>query len=302
MKAASDGFDVQNLVLDGDGFGFSGSAELDSDHALQSADIAHLSLHPGDDIALKLTRGKAGYGITARGKSFDLRGVVTHIRDRNDESGGFPDLAIDARIDRLVGFNQEEVDGASLTLVSVGGETQKVAFAGKLEGDDLSLNFNVAPDATTLQANANDAGSLLRFIDLYTHVNGGVVSLSGKADHGGPLLGTLQIDNFDVVNEPAMAKVISRNPNGTGGDQTSNPDRCTSTACWRATSAPTACSPSRTRCSPATRWARRSPAATTCPPPTSTWPARISRPMPSTTCSAASRCWGWRSAAARAKG
>ena len=103
--------------------------------------------------------------------------------------------------------------GASLTLVSVGGETQKIAFAGKLGGDDISLDFAVAPNGTTLQANANDAGRLLRFTDLYSRVNGGVVALTGKADRSGPLLGTLEIAGFDVLNEPAMARVITTDSN-----------------------------------------------------------------------------------------
>jgi Protein of unknown function len=212
VKPANDGYSVQNLVLTGDGFGFAGSAVLDETNNLVSADITRLSLHPGDSIALKLTRGKSGYAITARGDSFDLRGMMDHIRDRNDQSGGFPDLALDARIDRLVGFNQEEVDGASLTLVSVGGETQKIAFAGKLGGDDISLNFSVQPNGTTLQADANDAGRLLRFTNVYARVSGGVVTLAGKAARTGPLLGTLDISGFDVLNEPTMAKVIAVDP------------------------------------------------------------------------------------------
>ena len=225
MKSASDGYAVQNLSLSGDGFGFSGSAQLDGAYNLQSADIAHLSLHPGDDVSLKLTRGKAGYAIAARGASFDLRGLISHVRDRNDQAGGFPDLAVDAHLDRLIGFNQEEIDGASLTLVSVGGETQKVVFAGKLGGQDISLDFNVMPDGTALQGAAGDAGRLLRFVDFYTHISGGVVSLAGKADHGDPLLGTLQIDNFDIVDEPAMQKMITRPVDQPASSEANNPDR-----------------------------------------------------------------------------
>jgi hypothetical protein len=129
---------------------------------------------------MKLTRSTRGYAITARGSSFDLRGMMSHVRDRNDQAGGFPDLAVDARIDRLVGFNQEEVTGASLTLVSVGGETQKIAFSGKLGGADLALNYTVAPDGTTLSGAATDAGRLMRFTDIYTRMSGGVVRLSGR--------------------------------------------------------------------------------------------------------------------------
>ncbi|HVY18965.1 MAG TPA: AsmA-like C-terminal region-containing protein [Bauldia sp.] len=217
VKPANEGYSVQNLVLSGDGFGFAGSAKLDETYNLQSADITRMSLHPGDSVSLKLTRGKSGYALTVRGDSFDLRGMMEHVRDKNDQSGGFPDLALDARIDRLIGFNQEEVDNASLTLVSVGGETQKVAFAGKLGGDDIALNFAVQPNGTTLQANADDAGRLLRFTNAYTHVEGGSVVLTGKAARTGPLLGTLEISGFDVTNEPALTRVIASDPSQTLG-------------------------------------------------------------------------------------
>jgi hypothetical protein len=209
VKPENDGYAVKNLVLTGDGFGFSGSAELDETYNLRSADITRLSLHQGDSLSLKLSRSKSGYAITARGDSFDLRGMMDHVRDHNDQSGGFPDLALDARIDRVIGFNQEEVDNASLTLVSVGGDIQKISFSGKLGGDDLGLNFSVQPNGTALDASAQDAGRLLRFTNLYSRVSGGVVALTGKAGRTGPLLGTLEISSFNVLNEPAMSRVIS---------------------------------------------------------------------------------------------
>jgi hypothetical protein len=208
VRPDSGGHVVENIVLQGDGFGFTGSARLDESYTLVSADIERMALRPGDSISLKLTRSSRGYAITARGTSFDLRGMMSHVRDRNEQAGGFPDLAVDAQIDRLIGFNQEEVTGASLTLVSVGGETQKIAFSGKLGGADLALNYAVAPDGTTLSGSATDAGRLMRFTDLYTRMTGGVVRLSGTAGRSGPMLGALEVDGFDVLNEPAMERVV----------------------------------------------------------------------------------------------
>jgi hypothetical protein len=216
VRPDSGGHIVENIVLQGDGFGFSGSARLDESYNLESADIGSMSLRPGDSISLKLTRSRGGYAITARGSTFDLRGMMSHVRDRNDQAGGFPDLAVDAQIDRLIGFNQEEVRGASLTLVSVGGETQKIAFSGKLGGADLSLNYAVAPDGTTLSGAATDAGRLMRFTDIYTRMTGGVVRLSGQAGRSGPMLGTLEVDAFDVLNEPAMERVVVNRSQATG--------------------------------------------------------------------------------------
>jgi hypothetical protein len=225
LKPAGDGFEVDNLALSGDGFGFSGSAQLDANHGLISADVAHLSLHPGDDVSLKLTRGKSGYALTARGTAFDVRGVLTNIRDKSDQAGGFPDLALDARVDRMVGFNQETVAGASLTLVSVGGETQKLSFSGALDGKTATLDYNVGPGGTQLHGKAGDAGAVLRFVNFYSHVSGGVLALDGEAERNQPLAGEATIDNFDITNEPAMKRVIGEDTAQTRSNPDFNPNR-----------------------------------------------------------------------------
>jgi hypothetical protein len=209
LVPVADGYSAENLMLVGDGFGFSGSAKLDKTYNLISADVGALSLHSGDQVALKLTRGRSGFGITARGSSLDLRGLITQVRDRNAQAGGFPDLAVDARFDRVIGFNQEEITNAALTLVSVGGETQKMTFSGLLGGSPVSLDYAVTPQGTSLQAHAADAGRLMRYADLYGHIAGGTVTISGQGGPTGPMLGSMQIDSFDVVNEPAMEKVVS---------------------------------------------------------------------------------------------
>ena len=219
LAKTKDGQSVENLVLKGDGFGLTGSAKLDSSFNLISADIENLSLHAGDSISLRLTRSNAGYAISARGAAFDVRGLLSQIRDRNEQAGSFPDIAVDAHIDKLIGFNQETVNGAALTLVSVGGETQKLDFSGKIAGKDLKINYAVGANGTQLSAVAGDAGHLLSFIDLYNHVDGGTLSINGSGGPNGPMVGTMQVSNFFVLNEPAMARVgVGRNAPGGSRD------------------------------------------------------------------------------------
>jgi hypothetical protein len=43
-----------------------------------------------------------------------------------------------------------------------------------------------------------------------------VINVSGQGGANGPMIGTFQIDNFDVSNEPAMQRVIVDNPNQAG--------------------------------------------------------------------------------------
>ncbi len=218
LVKTNDGQSVDNLVLKGDGFGLTGSAKLDSSLNLISADIDNMSLHVGDQVSLRLTRSDAGYAISARGASFDLRGLLAHLRDHNDQSGGFPDIAVDAHIDKLIGYNQQVITGASLTLVSVGGETQKLSFDGKIGGSDINIDYAVGANGTRLNASSDDAGDLLRFTNLYNHVDGGTIALSGQGGPNGPMIGTMQLADFYVLNEPAMSRVGGRNLSRDGFD------------------------------------------------------------------------------------
>jgi hypothetical protein len=212
LLPAGEGFSVANLVLKGDGFGFNGSATLDKAHNLVTADIERLALRRGDSIAIRLIRGRVGYGINARGTSFDLRGLIAQFRDRYEQSGGFPDLALDAKIDRVMGFNNEVVDNASLSLVAVGGVTQKLAFSGNLGSSRISADYSVNARGITLNAGATDLGQMLRFTDLYTRVAGGTVTVAGQSEGNGPLLGTLEFADFDVLSEPALQQALANSP------------------------------------------------------------------------------------------
>ena len=50
---------------------------------------------------------------------------------------------------------------------------------------------------------------MLRFLDIYEHMEGGTinVSLGGTAD--GPMRGQVNASNFVVVNEPKLASIVS---------------------------------------------------------------------------------------------
>jgi hypothetical protein len=224
-----DGHAVRNLVFQGDGFGFRGAAELNSSYSLVSADIDHLSLREGDAIALKVARNASGFAITARGESLNLQGLISQVKERYEQSGGFPNLVLDARIDKLIGFNQEVISGAALRVISVGGETQKISFQGTMGSSGISLDYVVAPEGTSIFGTARDAGRLMRFTDLYTKISGGVVTLNGNGVGAGPLAGTFEVAKFDVVNEPAMQRIAFGNGAESGGATKAqfNPTRVT---------------------------------------------------------------------------
>jgi hypothetical protein len=210
LKPRDGGYSVESLSLAGSGFGFSGSAKLDSSYGLVSAAIDKFALHKGDSLSLNLTRNNGAYAITARGSTFDLRGFLANMRQPGDRSGNAPDLSIDAKVSNLVGFNQQSVTGASLSLSSSGGTIDKLNFAGQIGDAPLSLAYSSSAKDASLLVTSPDAGSVLSFLDVYTRFQGGALRIVGRrlGSPSEPLAGTFEIADFYVVNEPAMQRVV----------------------------------------------------------------------------------------------
>jgi hypothetical protein len=216
------GYSVAGLKLEGADFGFSGTAELDKDYALVSAEISHMSLRPGDSMAFKLNRNKTGYAISARGKSFDMRGFLTNLRDQQGSSGGSPDLDVEARFDRLVGFAKEEIRNASIAVVTSSGSMRKLSFSGALGDTDIAASYSDTGEGASLSVSSPDGGRLLRFANFYSKINAGNLTIrASRPGASGPLVGTLSLTNFEIVGEQAMTKVVSTGATaGQGGGRT----------------------------------------------------------------------------------
>lgn len=203
------GYSVTSLVLDGADFGFEGTAMLDSSYGLKSAEIGRFSLRKGDSLSFKLNRSKTGYSISARGTSFDMRGFLKNLREQSD-GGTPPDLDLEARFDRLIGFNQEEIANAKIALISVGGATRKLSFAGKIGDGDITATYSDTGEGAALLISSPEGGRIMRFADLYSRISGGNLRVDGnRPGPSGPLVGAFDLTNFEIVNEPAMGRVVS---------------------------------------------------------------------------------------------
>jgi hypothetical protein len=217
LLAIEDGYSVQNLVLEGADFGFSGSAKLDSLYGITSANIDRFALRTGDILSFELTRSRTGYTISARGKSFDMRGLLKNLREQSD--GGNPaDLTVEARVERLIGFNNEEIRDASISMVSANGVTRKLEFSGKIGDGEIAASYADNGSAASMSIESPEGGRVMRFADLYSHVSSGNLRVQGKRQGATErLLGTLELTNFAIVDESAMKSVVSESSSPGGG-------------------------------------------------------------------------------------
>jgi hypothetical protein len=213
---------ITGLELSGDTFRVRGHLTLGPD-GLDSADLSQVRLNKGDDAAVQVDRTKGGYRINVVGKAFDARALVKQLKSNFGGSGGGaandPHLTIHAAIDRVTGFNGEtlhdvrvDYDGA------VGSGNEQMTFnAVTASGAPLNLSMTTRGGAKAVRVDCVDAGSVLRFFDLYSRMQGGklVVSLSAPSSRD-PLDGAVDIRNFTIVQDPSLARLVTSRPTDGG--------------------------------------------------------------------------------------
>ncbi|MCP4382990.1 MAG: hypothetical protein GY798_16475 [Hyphomicrobiales bacterium] len=209
LLPVENGHMLENIVMAGDGFGLSGTAHITGEDGLVAADIEDFALRPGDSLSFRLTATETGYAIAVNGGSFDARGLITDAMG-TDMGGTSPDLSITAQIDRVTGFNEGILEDLRGRFLSVGGVPTEVTIDATLATLPISVAYRETPSGASLRAAAQDAGQVLRFLDVYSRVGGGGLDLiADRQGSVGPLAGRLTLDNFVILDEPAVGQVIA---------------------------------------------------------------------------------------------
>ncbi|MCW5695429.1 MAG: hypothetical protein KIS96_01710 [Bauldia sp.] len=212
LVTTPDGFWVKDIVLTGDGFGFSGEAWMDANYGVLGARIEDFHLRRDDNISFTLTREGEGWRIDAEGEALDVRGVVAEIGSSfTGAAGGGTDLVIEGEVDRLIGFNGQTIEDASLSLVIDDGTMLHAEITGTLNGTPLTAVYGDPPNANAIiNVTSTDGGALLAFVNLYTRAHGGTLSIVGRsAAPEAPLQGRLEMVNFSIVDEPALVRLMA---------------------------------------------------------------------------------------------
>jgi hypothetical protein len=205
---------VRNIRVEGNGFGFVGDVYLDENSAIARAEITEIHLRPADSLALTVERAGTGWEVDVVGASFDARGLLSDgLAALNPVGDGPPtDIAIHGRFDRMIGFNGEVLENAEIAYVASGGDVQLLSIAGRLNGSDLYLVIEDNGAGTEVSVHISDAGSLLRFANIYDSIYGGELWIVGTEQADGSIRGRVAMTGFNVVDEPGLTRLMAPPP------------------------------------------------------------------------------------------
>ena len=207
----------EDLVLDGSGSLVKGHIELGDDGDILSANFPIFALSDGDKTTLKAERGSDGaLRVTMRGDVYDARNFVKSILSgRPDQKPHRAiDLDLDIRLGAVAGFNGEALRGIELKMARRNGTIRSLALNSRIGREavfiaDLRARAG-SPGRQVVHFETADAGSLLRFTDTYSRMNGGhmSVALDPPSPDQAPQEGLLNIRDFAVQGEAALDRVV----------------------------------------------------------------------------------------------
>ncbi|MCX7304671.1 MAG: DUF3971 domain-containing protein [Hyphomicrobiales bacterium] len=211
---------LSDFDLSGDTFGISGKVTL-SGGSLSEAKFTNVKLNRNDAVAVTVSQSGKGYAVDVKGKSLDARSVVRQFTADSATAtkvsdGGTVTVSVD--VDSVTGFHDEKLSGVKLEYRGSGDRVDKLEVTAATDsGGAVDLSNGLKDGGRALRLTSADAGAVLRFLDLYEHMEGGKIDVSLKGGVEGPLSGTVDARDFVVVNEPRLSSIVSTTP--PGGDR-----------------------------------------------------------------------------------
>jgi hypothetical protein len=217
MQTDGDRVDLADFRLSGETFGAAGTLSFVGGE-VSSIRLPSVRLNRGDDFSFDMRAQGRGYAITVRGNSIDARSIVK-LYAKDSEGGttsaGGADvpIALDLEAASMTGFHGEVLRDVKLSYSGTGARTDRLEFSAiTSSGRPVAFRDGRDGEARAVSMSSSDAGAVLRFLDIYEHMQEGTISMSLAGQGGGPLRGQVDARNFWVVNEPRLASLVSTPP------------------------------------------------------------------------------------------
>jgi len=209
LRSAGKTTRLENFSLEGKGFGARGTIVLDSGGLLE-ANLKKVVLNRTDDFDVSANRTRRGYKVAVSARSYDGRAIVQKFLDnqRTNPKGG-KTVSIAGSIGKLIGFNGAVLTSVSLDFVQTGSRVVRAQVKSFAAGSAVT-NFSLQPVKGGVETNiySENAGAVLGFLDLYRKVRGGTLRAKLVRDRSQIFRGSVQADNFTLLDEPRLAALL----------------------------------------------------------------------------------------------
>ncbi|WP_420971340.1 DUF3971 domain-containing protein [Bradyrhizobium sp. B120] len=221
----------EDISIEGSGVSIKGALEVDQNGDLMNANFPTYAPSDGDKTSLRADRGPDGViKVTMRGDVFDGRGFLKSAisgRDSDPKSKTkTTDFDVDLKLGAVAGFNGEALRGVDAKISRRNGFFKAFTLSGRV-GRDTPVSVDMRgrqQGREVIYLQTGDAGAFLRFIDTYSKVVGGQLTLAMEPPipEPSPREGLINITGFSVKGETQLDRAVAGGPvstqNGIGFD------------------------------------------------------------------------------------
>ena len=217
METSGDRTKLGGFVLSGKTFEVAGEIALIKGD-LSTASFSTAQLNRGDDVSVSVRQSGKGYAVRMSGKAVDARAMIKKYLSDSEgaaEAAGAVPITFDADVDLVRGFGDINLSGVTLTYSGAGARIDRLEIAARApSGGTLKVDSATKSGRRSVGMTSNDAGAVLRFLDIYPHMEGGSIRLALAGDGDRPMIGQVDTTDFWIVNEPRLASMVSSTPPG----------------------------------------------------------------------------------------
>ena len=219
LASGSDKTAIDALTVDIGSLQAKGAIDLGADNSFQAARFSSFKISPGDDMKVDVSKSDDTFKLVVRGSTIDARpflkaltstpgegaAMARNAKAEKKEVDAFKGFDVDLKSNILTGFNKEVMSGVELKLSKRNAQIRQFAAQGRFGRQGFSGSMTAAG---RMKISAQDAGSLLSFIDLYKHMEGGRLASAMQMDEDS-LSGSLEVQDFVLRDEPAIRRLVA---------------------------------------------------------------------------------------------
>lgn len=217
LDKTGDAINLSDFKLSGKSFAIEGDVTLVKGE-LSSARFDTVKLNRDDDATLAIKRSAKGYVVGIKGNALDARAIIKQFTADVDQAAGSTGavpVSLEADLDALIGFHRERLSNVKLDYSGIGGKVLRLTVSGATRsGAAVTVHNATKGSRRTMAMQSADAGAILRFLDVYEHMQGGAIKLALAGNADGALKGQVDATSFWIVDEPKLKSIVSTAPQG----------------------------------------------------------------------------------------
>ncbi|NKB51209.1 MAG: hypothetical protein GKR97_03120 [Rhizobiaceae bacterium] len=202
----------KDVKLRGEGFSANGSFSVDKS-GLSQAKITDVILNKSDNFDIALKRSKNSYKIKLNARSYDGRALIRSLLNAKlkPDKNAKTTISVTGQVGRLIGFEGQELRDVKLDFLQRGGAVARVIVDAMAPNNaPTKFDFGPVPGGTKTDITTSNAGSVLRFLDLYTKIRGGSIRANLIRDDSQVFRGRVLAEDFILLNEPRLAQLLQK--------------------------------------------------------------------------------------------